>query len=312
MSKTEHEAAQNSLIRSENRAAGAGASLSASTSKAASGAAKEKFGFYSSIGTYNEDWYDPGLHLNETLEIEVVMDGRGIFEWTQGTHYIEAGHVIVIPPGVQHCFGADSKVRLSAIHLKNMPPALKQIADKLAGDYTKPQFYALSRFDQDRFERLLREWMYVQNLPLKEKERMFGVWAEMLLLYLYEHSQSDLQAMTITKAADFLREHLRYQPKVADLAEMTGLTVTAFRRTFEKIYKLSPKQYQQQCRMQEAKWLLGATDKDLNEVAEQIGFGRLHSFSQWFKDTEGISPSQWRKQKWSMDHPSIGHVQVTE
>jgi len=260
--------------------------------------AGEKFNMTSGIGTYNEDWEDPGFHQNITLEIEIVLEGRGIFEWTARKTYIEAGHVIIIPHGIPHRFAAYSKIRLCAIHLENMPTSLSAIANKLALGHKEPQIYALSRLDRDRFEKLLREWLYIQNYPLKEKEKTYAVWAEMLLLYLYEHSKSDLQAMTITKAADYLRENLRQQPKVADLAEMTGLSVVGFRRTFEKIYLLSPKQYQQQCRMQEAKWLLGATDKDLNEIAAQIGFARLHSFSQWFKSMEGISPSQWRKQQW--------------
>ncbi|WP_247740903.1 AraC family transcriptional regulator [Cohnella sp. LGH] len=261
----------------------------------------ERFTIFSGIGTYDEDWEDPGFHRNATLEIEIVLEGRGIFEWTARKMGIEVGHVIVIPPGIPHRFGAISKIRLGVIHLQHMSLSLAAIANKLTQSGQEPKIYALSRLDRDRFAKLLREWIYIQNYPLKEKDKTYAVWAEMLLLYLYEHSQADSQAMTITKAADFLRENLRQQPKVADLAAMTGLSAVGFRRTFEKIYRLSPKQYQQQCRMQEAKWLLSATDKDLNEIAEQIGFNRLHSFSQWFKEAEGISPSRWRKRQLHMN-----------
>lgn len=262
--------------------------------------ADKTFLILSGIGTYNEDWEDPGFHQNASLEIEIVLEGRGIFEWVDRRVSIEAGHVIIIPPGIPHRFEATAKIRFGVIHLQHMTPALTSVADRLAQDYKYPRIYALSRFDQTRFEKLYREWIHVLSSPLKEKERTHEVWAELLLLYLFEHSQSDLQAMTITKAADYLRENLHEQIKVADLAKLTGMTVVGFRRTFEKFYKLSPKQYQQQCRMQEAKWLLSASDKDMNEIAEQIGFGRLHSFSQWFKSAEGISPSQWRKQRWRM------------
>lgn len=262
--------------------------------------AEAKFEIHSGIGTYNEDWQDIGFHHNTTLEIEIVIEGRGMFEWDDGKAYIEAGHVIMIPPGIPHRFAAVTKVRLGVIHLQGMPAPVASIAGKLIQDTARPRIYALSRLDQDRFEKLFREWILVLSSPLKERARTYEVWAEMLLLYLYEHSQTDLQAMTITKAADYLRENLRQQLKVADLAKLTGLTVAGFRRIFEKIYQLSPKQYQQQCRMREAKWLLSATDKDLNEIAEQIGFRRLHSFSQWFKSAEGISPSQWRKRQWMM------------
>ena len=258
-----------------------------------------EFQVSSSIGTYNEDWQDIGFHSNTTLEIEIVLEGRGMFEWTERKFFIETGHVIIIPPGLSHRFAAVKKIRLGVIHLQAMPSQLSEVADKLIQGYDQPRIYALSRLDQDRFEKLFREWIRVLSSPLKER-RTYVVWSEMLLLYLYEHSQSDLQAMTITKAADFLSENLHQQVQMGDLAKLTGLSVAGFRRTFEKIYQLSPKQYQQQCRMKESKWLLSATDKDLNEIAEQVGFNRLHSFSQWFKSAEGISPSQWRKRQWLM------------
>lgn len=253
-----------------------------------------------SIGTYSEEWHDVGFHQNTTLEIEIVLEGRGLFEWPERKAFIETGHVVIIPPGISHRFAAVTKVRFGVLHLQGMPPALREVADKLARGYEQPRIYALSRIDRDRFEKLFREWLRVLASPLKEPQRTHAVWAELLLLYLYEHSQTDLQAMTITKAADYLRENLRQNVQVADLAELTGLTVAGFRRTFEKMYRLSPKQYQQQCRMQEAKWLLSATDKDLNEIAEQVGFHRLHSFSQWFKCAEGTSPSLWRKRQKTM------------
>ncbi|GAA3405811.1 AraC family transcriptional regulator [Paenibacillus hodogayensis] len=248
-----------------------------------------------SISSFNEDWYDDGFHQNTTLEIEFVVEGRGLFEWPERKAFVEAGHIVVIPPGISHRFAAVTKVRFGVLHLQDMPPSLQEAADKLVQDSRQPRIYALSRLDRDRFEKLFREWLRTHASPLKLWERTQAVWAELLVLYLLEHAQTDLQAMTITKAADYLRENLRESVQMADLAELTGLTVAGFRRTFEKMYRVSPKQYQQQCRMQEAKWLLSATDKDLNEIAEQVGFHRLHSFSQWFKCAEGASPSLWRK-----------------
>ncbi|GIQ62012.1 hypothetical protein PACILC2_05800 [Paenibacillus cisolokensis] len=255
------------------------------------------FDIRSFIASFDETWYDDGFHTNTTLEIEIVLEGRGIFEWTERTLHIESGHVVVIPPGISHRFEAVTKVRFGVMHLQRMPEALRDIADRLLRDSGTPKLYALSRIDRDRFEMLFREWLRISSSTLKDKARHFAVWTEMLLLFLHEHSKTDLQAMTITKAADYLRENLRLNVQMADLAELAGMTVSGFRRTFDKIYGMSPKQYQQQCRMQEAKWLLSATDKDLNEIAGQVGFHRLHSFSQWFKSAEGISPSVWRKRQ---------------
>ena len=94
--------------------------------------AETKFQINSSIGTYNEDWQDIGFHHNKTLEIEIVIEGRGVFEWEERTTFVEAGHVIIIPPDIPHRFAAETKFRLGVIHLQGMPPALTAVAEKLA------------------------------------------------------------------------------------------------------------------------------------------------------------------------------------
>ena len=262
---------------------------------------ESEFHIQSFISTLDEDWYDQGFHQNDTLEIEIVLEGRGLFDWIQDQlehrSYIEAGHVVVIPPGVFHRFEAVSKIRLGVIHLGGMQPALQTLVDRFLIHKTQPGISALSPIDRDRFVQLFREWLRIQSSKLMDKPRHLAVWPEVLLLFLYEHSQSDLQAMTITKAADYIRNHLREHVQITELAELTGLTVSGFRRMFERIYRISPKQYQQQCRLQEAKWLLSTTEKDINEISEEIGFHRMHSFSQWFKSVEGLPPSVWRKKQ---------------
>lgn len=257
------------------------------------------FHIRSFISTLDADWYDKGFHQNDTLEIEIVLEGRGLFEWGEPEHqqYIEAGHVVVIPPGVYHRFEAVSKIRLGVIHLGGLQRGLQTLVDRFLSTPTEPGISALSPIDRDRFTQLFREWLRIQSSNLRDKSRHQTVWTEVLLLFLYEHSQSDLQAMTITKAADYIRNHLREHVQITELAELTGLTVSGFRRMFERIYGISPKQYQQQCRMQEAKWLLSTTEKDINEISEEIGFHRMHSFSQWFKSIEGLPPSLWRKKQ---------------
>jgi len=62
-----------------------------------------------------------------------------------------------------------------------------------------------------------------------------------------------------------------------------------------KVHGMTPKQYQQMSKMTEAKWLLSSSDKDMQAIAEAIGFEQLHSFSTWFKKLEGSSPTEWRK-----------------
>jgi AraC family transcriptional regulator len=246
------------------------------------------------IGTSAGDWQDPGFHEHPTLEISLIMEGKGAFEWVERKQALEAGNVVIVPASLLHSFEGIGKNRFGVIHLQGMTPKITQLLKGLL-DGGKPTVFTLSRLDKDRFERLFREWLRVMSSPLKQKSWNNTAWAEVMILFLLEHSQKDKQYITITKAADYIRENLQEGVQISDLAALVGLTETWFRRLFEEIYQMSPKQYQQQCRMTEAKWLLSSSNKDIREIADLIGFTRLHSFSQWFKQIEGISPSEWRK-----------------
>lgn len=249
------------------------------------------------IGTGHSDWQDPGFHDHITLEISVLLEGRGLFEWNDGKQTLEAGHIVIVPASVPHRFEGFGKSRYAVTHLAGIPPRTADLLQKLAnGD--KPAVYSLSRLDKERFERLFREWLRIHSSPLREKLLYYTSWTEVIVLFLIEHSRKDQQALTIAGAADYIRENLQQAVQISEMAALAGLSEAGFRRLFEQIYHMSPKHYQQQCRMAEAKWLLSsAADKDINEIAGQIGFVRLHSFSQWFKQTEGVSPSEWRKRQ---------------
>ncbi|MFD0715396.1 helix-turn-helix domain-containing protein [Paenibacillus sp. GCM10027626] len=247
------------------------------------------------IHTSDIEWRDPGFHQHSSLEIEFVLEGRGLFEWRQGRLPLEMGHIVIIPAKTDHRFEAYGKNRYAVIHLEHVPSSISELLTKLSPEQDSPTFFTLSRLDKERFERLFREWIRIKASHLNEQARTYRAWMEVILLFLLEHSYKDQQSFTIAKAADYIRENLQEGVQISALAEMAGFSETGFRRLFEQVYHMSPKQYQQQCRMAEAKWLLSSSDKEMMEIALQIGFTRLHSFSQWFKQTEGVSPTEWRK-----------------
>jgi AraC-like DNA-binding protein len=240
------------------------------------------------------DWQDPGYHHHPSLEISILMEGKGVFQWKDKIEMLEAGNVVIVPAFLEHRFEGIGKNRYGVTHLENIPGKLAEMLKGLVRD-EKPTVFALSPLDKERYERLFREWLRIMSSPLKEKVWTDTAWSEVLVLFLLEHSQADRAALSIAKAGDWIRENLQHGVQISELAELAGMTESGFRRLFEQIYKLSPKQYQQQCRMAEAKWQLSSSEKDMLEIADLIGFSRQHSFSLWFKKLEGVAPSEWRR-----------------
>ncbi|WP_089548640.1 AraC family transcriptional regulator [Paenibacillus sp. SSG-1] len=245
------------------------------------------------IGTHDKDWEDERQWSHPDLEISVVLEGSGRFVHEQEERRVEAGHVALIPSLSAHSFHAMTPIRFGVVLVDGLPTHVRELFERLIV-LGKPRIIALSRLDQDRYERLFREWLRSRSSTLKEPVRNDLAWIEILLLFLNEHSHPDQQSFTVSHTGDYIRRHLQEPIVIGSLAEMAGLSEEGFRKRFFKAYGMTPKQYQQMCRLEEAKWLLSSTDKDMQAIAEQIGFAQLHSFSLWFKKTEGCPPSEWR------------------
>lgn len=253
-----------------------------------------KFELTGVIATQKLSWADEGLHQHATMEITIMLEGKGVYEDLQGRQMLESGDIVIVPSERMHRYEGVQYNRLAVMHASGIPARLVPLLGRLvpAGDVGRA---SLSRLDKERFERLFREWLRTLSMQLKERERSNTAWLEILLLFIIEHSRTDKQALSISRAADYIRENLQQGVQISALAGLAGLTESAFRRNFEQAFQMGPKQYQQQCRMAEAKWLLSASEKEIQEIAEQIGFSRIHSFSQWFKKEEGVAPSEWRR-----------------
>lgn len=250
----------------------------------------------SSIGTHDKDWEDERQWSHQSMEITVILEGNGSFRREDDETIVHAGHVVLIPPNVPHSFHAITPIRFGVLLVQDLPLKTRELFDRLITDGL-PRIIILSQLDQEHYELLFREWLQVYSSALKEPARNYVAWIEVLLLFLSEHSHSDQQAISISRIGDYIRQHLNNPIQISALADMAGLSEDGFRKKFYKVYEMTPKQYQQVCRLVEAKWLLSSSDKDMQSIANHIGFSQLHSFSLWFKKLEGCPPTEWRSKE---------------
>ncbi|MCZ8514108.1 AraC family transcriptional regulator [Paenibacillus filicis] len=81
---------------------------------------------------------------------------------------------------------------------------------------------------------------------------------------------------------------------VDDLAEAAGLTKYHFCRQFLKKTGLKPNQYLRKIRVEQAAWLLRHTDKTVDAVARETGFGYTNYFIKVFRSFVGATPQEYR------------------
>ena len=92
-----------------------------------------------------------------------------------------------------------------------------------------------------------------------------------------------------------LQQRLAKPFPVREMAEICGMSVRTFHRSFLENYGVSPNKYLQLKRIETAKELLAGTDLSVEEAAVRCGFSDNAFFRTVFGRETGMTPSQYRK-----------------
>ena len=84
---------------------------------------------------------------------------------------------------------------------------------------------------------------------------------------------------------------------MAEYSEMLFKAPKTISNTFKKLCEKTPLQVIQERIVLEARRMLFYTDKDVSEIGYELGFQDIQSFSRFFKNQEGLSPTDFREKK---------------
>ena len=88
--------------------------------------------------------------------------------------------------------------------------------------------------------------------------------------------------------------HLYSNLTVEELAKLASMSVATFKRAFKKEFNSSPIHYINTKKLKQAKELLSLPHLTISDIAYQVGFNDPLYFSRFFKQKEGVSPSDFR------------------
>jgi AraC-like DNA-binding protein len=91
---------------------------------------------------------------------------------------------------------------------------------------------------------------------------------------------------------------------VPTLAAVAHLSASQFGRVFKEVYGETPHRYLQRRRVERAMTLLRQTDRPITDVAWDVGFASLGTFSRTFSNIVGLSPTEFRAQHAPVAVPS--------
>ncbi len=103
------------------------------------------------------------------------------------------------------------------------------------------------------------------------------------------------EAGIILPALKYIENHYTENVTNFELAQMCSISEIYFRKLFARIYKISPRQYIINLRINKSKQLLTEGIFKINAVAEYCGFSNPYHFCRLFKNKTGLTPSEYIK-----------------
>lgn len=103
---------------------------------------------------------------------------------------------------------------------------------------------------------------------------------------------ADSNLTYVARAVRWIRDHFAQSFRVEDVAQLAGMSVSAFHRNFHAVTAMSPIQFQKQIRLQEARLLLATNPNDVTGIAYRVGYDSPSQFSREYRRQFGAPPSQ--------------------
>ncbi|MBQ4523279.1 MAG: AraC family transcriptional regulator [Lachnospiraceae bacterium] len=101
----------------------------------------------------------------------------------------------------------------------------------------------------------------------------------------------------IHKVQDYIEEHIGKFLTVEELSDVAGFSKYHFSRIFQGILQETLAHYVNRIRMERALFLLAhRADKNMTDIAYELGFTDSAVFSRSFKNYHGVSPKEYRQE----------------
>lgn len=214
------------------------------------------------------------------------------------------GDVSITPAGIPATYWAEGEdhyvhIQLPAEFLQTVaqdvigrdPQQIELVTEFRVRDPQLEQMLLLLRAELHRGDAQIGR-LYVESLANALAVHLLRDYSTMRpRVSLYDGGLGERKLLQVT---DYMNDHLNHEIKLADLAQLLGMSQFHFSRMFKQSMGMSPHQYLLRQRIERAKELLTHTNQSLVEIALACGFNSQSHLSQTFRQLTGMTLKTYR------------------
>lgn len=237
-----------------------------------------------------------GTHKHSFVELVLILNGSASHCCAGQVRKLSAGDLFIIPCGMAHAYTECSQdFSLTNVIFQPEKLLLPQLdavllpgfQAVLQGQSESGESYPFLHLDDEDFnwvrELLSRMRQEDELRQLGYRFALLGHFMTLVCEIARKFSrQSSLRAQTSQRTShviSYINRHFRERCDYRELCRIVGMSRSSLRRYFLNHVGYSPNQYQFQLRVAEAASLLRSSDKSIEEIAAEVGFGDRNYFS---------------------------------
>ena len=267
-----------------------------------------------------------GIERNSDSEskyyIRLIHKGERKIIIDNETHNLKAGSILLINPGQPHCIETNVDKEIETYTMILTESFIKQFLTT----FKEKDKRLLEVTDLDLIDTIEFQHQHITNQPeigylikksIVENSEIYAsgfareLFIQEILFYLlsiefkeylqlknYENESLTIREeikSRIEVVIEFL--HSKYNEKVSlkECAKIANMSEAHFRKLFKKITGVSPYQYLVTIRLDKAKDMIKYSKKSITEIAFDLGYPSIASFTKAFRNYTGVPPSEFRQ-----------------
>lgn len=251
-----------------------------------------------STARFGGDWHSVP-HAHNYAELFYTVGGRGQFRIEDQLYPVKTNQLVIVNPHVVH-----TEVSYEATPLEYIVLGIEGLELSFGGEEGS-QFCILDCQRSDDILSCMRSILRELEGQQPGYQRICQAFMEILILRLSRQSSS-LAAVSVQAPAAasrqcatirrYIDQHFKEPLNLELLAGEAFVNKYYLAHAFKKEYGISPINYMLCRRIEESKYLLAETDLPLSQISQALGFSSPSYFSQSFRRSEGLSPTEYRQQ----------------
>ena len=253
------------------------------------------------------DFKSVKIHWHDDIEIIVIKKGQGVVSVDLTSYNVIAGDMVFIFPGQLHSIEQKANFSMEYENIIFKPSLLKCSGPDLCNEsFLKPLFSGKIKIqpvvNQQKISILIDE---IDNLrqtkpygyELSIKANLFNISFELINNFGTKeiNNEKDKTLEKIKIILTYISENYKNIITVEDIANHCHYSKSHFMKFFKQKMGVSFIQYLNDYRLEVAADMLLASNDNILDIAENIGFENLSYFNRSFKQKYGITPGKYRK-----------------